>query len=48
MGQQLQLASELKSDRLDTTDWSKKDLVDFDNDKNNIYLTGLKSLLLLM
>ena len=35
--QQLELTSELKSDRLDTVDWGKKRLVDFDDGKNNIY-----------
>ena len=36
MRQQLELASEFKSDLLDTIDWVKKQLVDFDDGKNNI------------
>ena len=47
--QQLELASELKSDQLDTVDWGKKRLVDFDDYKNNIYFFNWsKALLLLM
>ena len=33
MRQQLELASELESDLLDTIDWCKKRLVDFDEEK---------------
>ena len=33
----LELASQLKSDLLDTIDWGKKQLADFDDGKNNIY-----------
>ena len=36
MRQQLELASELKSDLLDTIDWGKKQLVDFEYGKYNI------------
>ena len=36
MRQQLELAFELKSDLLDTIDWGKKQLVDFDEEKHNI------------
>ena len=36
MRQPLELASEFKSDLLDTIDWVKKQLVDFDDGKNNI------------
>ena len=36
MIQQLELASELKSELLDTIDWGKKQLVDFDEGKYNI------------
>ena len=38
MGQQLKLASELKSDRLVILEWGNKWRVNFDNDKNKIYL----------
>ena len=31
------LASELKSDLLDSTDWGKKQLVNFDDGKYNLY-----------
>ena len=34
--QQLELVSEIKSDLLDTIDCGKKQLVDFDDGKNNI------------
>ena len=36
MRQQLELASELKTDLLETIDWGKKQLVDFADGKNNI------------
>ena len=36
MRQQLELASEFKSDLLDTIDWGKKQFVDFDDGKSNI------------
>ena len=36
MRKQLELASEFKSDLLDTIDWGKKQLVDFDVGKNSI------------
>ena len=36
MRQQLGLASELKSELLDTVDWGKKQLVDFDEEKYSI------------
>ena len=36
MRQQIELAFELKSDLLDTIDWGKKQLVDFDEEKHNI------------
>ena len=36
MRQQLELAFELKFDLLDTIDWGKKQLVDFDEEKHNI------------
>ena len=36
MIQQLELASELKSELLDTIDWGKKRLVDFDEGKYSI------------
>ena len=36
MRQQLELASELKSELLDTIDWGKKQFVDFDEGKYSI------------
>ena len=38
MRQQLELAFEFKSGLLDTIDWGKKQLVDFDDGKKNIDL----------
>ena len=47
--QELELASELESDRQDTVDWERKWLVDFNAAKLNWFcLTGVKTLVLLM
>ena len=47
--QQLELASELKSDLRDTVDWGRKWLVDFNTGKLNwFHLTGIITQVLLM
>ena len=43
MRQQLKLASEPKSNLLDTVDWGNKRLVDFDGEKNNLDSFGLSN-----
>ena len=42
-GQQLELATELKSDLLDTTDWGRKWLIEFHAGKTQIILFGWSS-----